>query len=92
MKAFKDLKVGDKVFLGVNSLYVQHIKYMNGYLEIIVHPDQDRSHCSWNGWVYYIPFNHIHANQVKTKHGQLMLSIGSYRKYMNKFINEQINR
>lgn len=92
MKTFKDLKVGDKVFLGFSSLYVQRIKYVNGYLEIVLHSDQDRGNCSWKGWFYYIPLNHIHANQVKTKHGQLMLSVKLYRKYMNKFINGQINR
>lgn len=92
MKTFKDLKVGDKVFLGISSIYVQHIKYVDGYLRIILHPDKNRGYCSWLGFIYYIPLNHIHANQVKTKHGQLMLSVKLYRKYMNKFINSQINK
>lgn len=51
MKTFKDLKVGDKVFLGFSSLYVQHIKYVNGYLEIVLHSDQDRGNCFWKGVV-----------------------------------------
>lgn len=92
MKTFKDLQIGDKVYLGFFSHFVQRIEYINGYLRLTLHYDKDRPKCTFIGWDYYIPMNHINANNVKTRHGQLFISKKQYIKHMNKLIDDQIKR
>lgn len=34
MKTFKDLQVGDKIYIGFYAKFVQYIEYVEGYLHI----------------------------------------------------------
>lgn len=34
MKTFKDLQVGDKIYIGFYAEFVQYIEYVEGYLHI----------------------------------------------------------
>ena len=34
MKTFKDLQVGDKIYIGFYAGFVQYIEYVEGYLHI----------------------------------------------------------
>ena len=61
MKIFKNLKIGDKIYVGVYAEFIYNIKLKNGYIGI-------QTNNIRNKWLY-IPYNHINSNKVKLKNG-----------------------
>ena len=93
MKTFKDLQIGDKIFIDHHSTFIHDIKYKDGYMAIQTHYEKDAKTKPWLGW-YFIPMNHLKANKIKYgKYGVwIHISERGYKKIMMEFIKNQIER
>lgn len=67
MKKFKDMKVGDFIFIGSNGYKVKVIEHKNGYMVI-----ND----------IYIPNNHINASMVKIGNKMVLSDFKKWSKYI----------
>ena len=91
MKTFKDLQVGDKIYIEFYASFVHKIEYINGYLTIYTHSNRTKP-SYLVGTPYCIPLNHIEANNVKIGNRHIFMSESRYKKYIMDFMNGQINR
>lgn len=91
MKTFKDLQIGDKIYIGFHASFVHEIKYINGYLTIYTHSDRTKPSYII-GTPYCIPLNHLEANNVKIGNRHIFISESRYKKYIMYFMNSQINK
>ena len=91
MKTFKDLQIGDKIYINFYASFVHEIKYINGYLTIYTHSNRTKP-SYLVGTPYCIPLNHIEANNVKIGNRHIFMSESRYKKYIMDFMNGQINR
>ena len=91
-KRFKDLQVGDKIYIDMYSTFVHNIKFENGYMAIQVSRNIDDRPNPWLGWMH-IPMNHLSANKVKMGSGTwVFLTKKAYKKHMYEIINREIKR
>lgn len=88
-KTFKDLKIGDKVFLDFHAYFICNIVIKNGHLSIQVSGMKDTILKPWLNW-HYIPLNHLNATKLKLRGIWLFCSRKAYKKYMYEFIDKQI--
>lgn len=94
MSTFKDLKIGDKIYVNLHAEFIHKVEYKNGYLclktsgEKNVNPKKPWLLCCW-----YIPKNHLNATKIKLcKRHWIHLSKRGYKKYMYEIINREINK
>ena len=94
MKTFNSLKSGDKFYIDDIAVFVHHIYDHNGYLAIVI--SYDREDANSNKICYrhrlFIPSNHLKANNLKIGFRWIFLTEKPYKKYMQKHINEQLNK
>ena len=86
MKTFKDLKVGDKIYIGFYAKFIQYIEYIKGYLHIYYFSEREKPKYSLSSDIY-IPFNHLKANNVKIGYKHIFVSERRYKKYVMDFMN-----
>ena len=91
MKTFKDLQVGDKIYIGFYASFVHEIKYINGYLTIYTYSNRTKP-LYLVGTPYHIPLNHLEANNVKIGNRHIFISESRYKKYIIDFMNSQIDK
>jgi hypothetical protein len=92
-KMFKDLKVGDKIYVDKFAEFVRAVVVKDGFMCIQAHYNLEDELKPWQGWKYCIPMNHMKANKVKVKNRiWIHITKRGYRKYMNEFIEQQIRR
>lgn len=91
MKTFKDLQVGDKIYIGFYAEFVQYIKYVEGYLCIYYFPEREKPKYSLTNTIY-IPLNHLNANNVKIGNRHVFVSESRYKKCIMNFMNGQLNK
>lgn len=91
MKTFKDLQVGDKIYIGFYAMFVQYIKYVEGYLHIYYFSERKKPTYAFSNDLY-IPFNHINANNVKIGNRHVFVSESRYKKYVMDFMNSQLKK
>ena len=75
MKTFKDLKIGDFIFVEEYFTKVFAIINEDGFIVI--------------NNVYCIPINHAEANSLKVGYGMLFLDAKQWRKYLHKKVDKQ---
>lgn len=88
MKTFKNLQVGDKIFVHFGATFIRYIDYKDGYLMLFVSRSKEvkKHQCTR----FHIPNNHLNANKVKVCNMMIHLTKEGYKKYMNQFIKSQI--
>jgi hypothetical protein len=87
-KTFKNLQIGDKIYIDIRSYYIREKKQQNGHLLLKVSRNKDKGiTCE-----HYIPYNHLNANRVKCGGSYIFLSKRRYKKYMLNLMNFEINR
>lgn len=91
MKTFKNLQVGDKIYIEFYASFVHKIEYINGYFTIYVYNDKIKPSYII-GTPFYIPLNHLEANNVKVGGRHIFISESRYKKYVIDFMNSQINK
>ena len=91
MKTFKDLQVGDKIYIGFCASFVHEIKYINGYLTIYTYSNKIKPSYIV-GTPYCIPLNHLEANNVKVGGRHIFISESRYKKYIMDFMNSQLKK
>lgn len=87
-KTFKTLQIGDKIYMGIRSYYIREKKQQNGHLLLKV----SRNKYEGITWEYYIPYNHLNANNIKCGGIYIFVSKIRYKKYMLNLMNFEINR
>ena len=92
MKTFKDLQVGDKIYIGFYATFVHEIKYIGGYLLLRTYSTKEKPNASWYCSEYYIPLNHLEANNVKVGGRHIFISESRYKKYIMDFMKSQLNK
>ena len=92
MKTFKDLQVGDKIYISFYAKFVHEIKYIDGYLLLRTNGVKEKPDKSWLYIDYYIPLNHLEANNVKIGNRHVFVSESRYKKYMMDFMNSQLKK
>lgn len=92
MKTFKDLQVGDKIYVEFYATFVHEIKYIGGYLLLRTYNTKEKPNVSWFYAKYYIPLNHLEANNVKVGGRHIFISESSYKKYVMDFMNSQLKK
>ena len=63
MKTFKNLQIGDKIFVHFRSSFVRYIDYKNGYLMLFISSSKEAK--KYQCTRFHIPNNHLNANNVK---------------------------
>lgn len=91
MKTFKDLQVGDKIYIGFYAEFVQYIKYIEGYLCIYYFPEREKPKYALTNTIY-IPLNHLEANNVKIGNRHIFVIESRYKKHIMDFINSQLKK
>ena len=91
VKTFKDLQVGDKIYISFHASFVHEIKYINGYLTIYTYSNKTKPSYIV-GTPYCIPLNHLEANNVKIGNRHIFISESGYKKYIMDFMNSQIDK
>jgi hypothetical protein len=91
VKTFKNLQVGDKIYIGFYAEFVQYIKYVEGYLCIHYFPERKKPKYAYSN-VLFIPLNHINANNVKIGNRHVFVSESKYKKYITDFMNSQLKK
>ena len=91
VKTFKNLQVGDKIYIGFYAEFVQYIEYVEGYLCIYYFPEREKPKYAFTNTIY-IPLNHIGANNVKIGNRHIFVSERRYKKYITDFMNSQLNK
>lgn len=89
MKTFKNLRLGDKIFVHFDAFFIHDLDWDNGYLEIFLHKSK-KGMKPYQCIKYYIPYNHLNANKVKVGNVMIHLTKKGYKKYMDQFIKSQI--
>ena len=92
MKTFKDLQVGDKIYVNFYAKFVHEIKYINGYLLLRTNGVKEKPDKSWLYIDYYIPLNHFKANNVKIGGRYIFISESRYKKFIMDFMNSQLKK
>lgn len=92
MKTFKDLQVGDKIYIGFYAKFVHEIKYIEGYLLLRTFSIKEKPDASWFYADYCIPLNHIKGNNVKIGNRHVFVSEKGYKKYIMDFMNSQLKK
>lgn len=87
-KTFKNLQIGDKIYINIRSYYIREKKQQNGHLLLKVSRNKDERMT----WEFYIPYNHLNANTIKCGGIYIFLSKKRYKKYMLNLMNFEINR
>jgi hypothetical protein len=87
-KTFKNLQIGDKIYIDIRSYYIREKKQQNGHLLLKVSRNKDEGMM----WELYIPYNHLNANRIKCGGIYIFLSKRRYKKYMLNLMNFEINR
>ena len=87
-KTFKNLQIGDKIYIGIRSYYIRGKKQQNGHLLLKVSRNKDEGMLR----EFYIPYNHLNANTIKCGGIYIFLSKRRYEKYMLNLMNFEINR
>lgn len=91
MKTFKDLQVGDKIYIGFYAKFVQYIEYVEGYLHIHYFSERKKPKYAYSE-ALFIPLNHINANNVKIGNRHVFVSESRYKKYIMDFMNSQLKK
>ena len=91
MKTFKDLQVGDKIYIGFYAEFVQYIEYVKGYLQIYYFSEREKPKYAYSDTIF-IPLNHINANNVKVGSRHIFISESRYKKYIMDFMNSQLKK
>ena len=91
MKTFKDLQVGDKIYIGFYAKFVQYIEYVEGYLHIYYFSERKKPKYAYSD-ALSIPFNHLNANNVQIGNRHIFISESRYKKYIMDFMNSQIDK
>jgi hypothetical protein len=92
MSTFKDLKIGDKIYVNLHAEFIHKIEYKDGYLCIQTSGTKDDKPKPWLGW-WCIPMNHLKATKIKLcKRHWIHISERGYKKYMYEIINREINK
>lgn len=92
MSTFKDLKIGDKIYVNLHAEFIHKVEYRDGYLCIQTSGAKDVNPIPWIGW-WYIPKNHLNATKIKLcKRHWIHISKRGYKKYMYEIINREINK
>ena len=91
MKTFKDLQVGDKIYIGFYAKFVQYIKYVEGYLQIYYFQEREKPKYAYSS-ALLIPLNHIKSNNVKIGNRHIFISESRYKKYIMDFMNSQLKK
>ena len=92
MKTFKDLQVGDKIYVEFYATFVHEIKYIGGYLLLRTYSTKEKPNSLWYCSEYYIPLNHLEANNVKVGGRHIFISESRYKKYIMDFRNSQLKK
>ena len=92
MKTFKDLQVGDKIYVDFYAKFVHEIIYREGYLLLRTYGIKEKPDKSWLYVDYYIPLNHLEANNVKIGNRPVFISESRYKKYIMDFMNSQLKK
>lgn len=92
MKKFKNLQVGDKIYIDFYAKFVHEIKYIEGYLLLRTFSTKEKPDASWFYADYYIPLNHLEANNVKVGGRHIFISESRYKKYIMYFMNSQLKK
>ena len=87
-ETFKNLQIGDKIYIGIRSYYIREKKQQNGHLLLKVSRNKDESMT----WKFYIPYNPLNANKIKCGKIYIFLSKRIYKKHMLSLMNFEINR
>lgn len=87
-KTFKNLQIGDKIYINIHSYYIREKKQQNGHLALKVSRNKDEGMT----WKFYVPYNHLNANRIKYGRNYIFLSKRRYKKYMLNLMNFEINR
>ena len=87
-ETFKNLQIGDKIYIDIRSYYIREKKQQNGHLLLKVSRNKDKGVT----WEHYIPYNHFNANEIKCGRIYIFLSKRRYKKYMLNLMNFEINR
>lgn len=90
MKTFKDLQVGDKIYIGFYAEFVQYIEYVEGYLHIYYFSERKKPKYAYSDAIF-IPLNHINANNAKIGNRHVFVSESGYKKHVMDIMNSQIN-
>ena len=92
MSTFKDLKIGDKIYVNLHAEFIHRVEYRDGYLCIQTSGTKDDKPNPWLGW-WFIPKNHLNATKIKLcKRHWIHISKRGYKKYMYEIINREINK
>lgn len=91
MKTFKDLKVGDKIYIGFYAKFIRYIEYVEGYLHIYYFSEREKPKYAYSDDLY-IPFNHLNANNVKIGNRHVFVSEKRYKKYIMDLMNSQLKK
>lgn len=92
MKTFKDLQIGDKIYVNFYAKFVHEIKYIDGYLLLRTYNTKEKPDKSWLYVDYYIPLNHLEANNVKIGNRHVFVSESRYKKHVMDFMNSQLKK
>ena len=92
MKTFKDLQVGDKIYIEFHATFVHEIRYISVYLVLRTFHIKEQSVASWCYNEYYIPLNHIKANNAKIGGRRIFISDSKYKKYIMDFMKSQLKK
>lgn len=87
-KTFKNLQIGDKIYIDISSYYIREKKQQNGHLLLKVSRNKDEG----IAWEHYIPYNHLNANRVKINKKYIFLSKRNYKKHILNLMKFEINR
>lgn len=76
MKAFKDLKIGDYLFVDDYAHRIYSVFNDNGFIVI--------------DYNFFIPYNHAKASIVKVGSNMLFLDVKQWGKYLHKEVDKKV--